>query len=253
MLVYVFTSTIYGVSLDPLILGASFMVTLAVYTLNMITDKSEDEINRGNLIISDRYFQGIAVLSIFTAILICSLINIKALLIISIPVFTGVLYCVKIYEKVPRMKEVLGIKSILVATSWALTGALLPSIKSYVDFTSILLMFFYIFLQLLINTILFDILDMKGDYRTGIETIPLYFGREKTRKLLHVINSVLLVLCINAYIQNLYTSYFPVFIFGVLYGYVLIENFCGEKTSRIMNEIFIDGEWIPQVALLLLL
>jgi hypothetical protein len=48
------------------------------------------------------------------------------MLLVITPLVIGVIYSVKLFPFLPRLKEVVGVKSISVAFSWALTGSLLP-------------------------------------------------------------------------------------------------------------------------------
>jgi 4-hydroxybenzoate polyprenyltransferase len=53
----------------------------------------------------------------------------------------------------------------------------------------IVLVLVYIFIRILVGTILCDVADRKGDIIAGVETIPLRLGRKKTKKLLIIMNS----------------------------------------------------------------
>lgn len=252
MLVYVFSSLLYGVQPEPLLLLASFLITMAVYTMNIYTDVSEDEINKEESSIERSFFLIISILSITGALCIGSLYGLRTLTVTSSPFLLGLIYSVKL-TGLPRLKEILGGKSLTVAFTWAFTGGLLPRKSWRIGLEVPAMVFTYIFLQLFVNTVLFDIIDMEGDSASGITTIPLHLGRDRTVNLLLAINTLSLIWILYTLLRGLFTRYILGLLYGVLYSYLLIYFFgCKEKRS-LLEEMFIDGEWIPIVGLLLFL
>jgi 4-hydroxybenzoate polyprenyltransferase len=71
-----------------------------------------------------------------------------------------------------------------VALSWGITGAFLPATANSIPFYMEALVFFYIFSQILVNTIIFDTLDVNEDRASGIKTVPLALGLKKTKMML---------------------------------------------------------------------
>ncbi|MFP3952130.1 MAG: UbiA family prenyltransferase [Candidatus Bathyarchaeia archaeon] len=251
MLVYVFSSLLYGVNPEPLLLQASFMITLAVYTLNLYTDGSEDEINKGTPCMERRHFLMISALSIAVALGIGALYGARTLLVISFPLLSGLVYSLKLLPCLPRLKEVLGGKSLTVAFTWAITGTLLPGISWRLGVEVPAMVFTYIFIQLFINTVLFDMIDMEGDLESGIITIPIHLDRTGTVRLLLAMNTLSLLWVIYILLRGLFQRYLLGLLFGVLYSYILIYLFGCREKRRLLQEVFIDGEWIPIVGLLL--
>ena len=183
-MVLIFSSLLYKVEVKPIILLIAFFLTIFVYNMNKVTDTIEDIINQPNVIFVGRSFY---LLSSFTALVLCLLFSIllgvKALLVVLTSSVASITYSIRLSKSIPRLKEIVGIKSILVATSWSLTGALLPACIQIVEPVKIVLIFFFIFVQLFINTILCDIRDIEGDRVSGLRTIPIVLGLNKTRKL----------------------------------------------------------------------
>jgi 4-hydroxybenzoate polyprenyltransferase len=179
----------------------------------------------------------------------------QVVLVLLVPLIIGFIYSVKISKSLPRLKEIMGVKNVAVAFSWAFTGSLLPALIVTVGTKEVILVFIYIFIQLFINTVLFDIIDMAGDNAAGVKTIPLRFKTKKNiRYFLLIINSLLLIWLIFCLISNTFTKYLPVTIFGVLYSYVTIYHFTTDKKpNRLLAEILIDGQWIPIVVFMWLL
>lgn len=251
MLVYVFSTMLYGVNPEPLLLQASFMITLAVYTLNIYTDASEDEVNKENPCMKRWQFLILSGISIVTALGIGAFYGFRALIVLSFPLISGLIYSVRLLPGLPRLKEVLGGKSITVAFTWGITGALLPKIGWIIGFEVPALIFTYIFLQLFINTVLFDMIDIEGDAANGITTIPIYLGRKDTVRLLLAMNTLSLIGVVYILLRGLFQRYIIGLFFGVLYSYMLIYFFGCREERRLMQEVFIDGEWIPIVGVLL--
>ena len=70
-----------------------------------------------------------------------------------------------------------------------------------------ILVFIYIFIQIFIGTILGDIIDMDGDFNSGITTIPVFLGKKKTKVFLYVINSILLPMLLYSFINKIFIEY----------------------------------------------
>lgn len=252
MLLYALTSLLYGFSPNPLILQSAFMVTFAVYTLNLVTDTSEDNTNRCEPENVNRQLLMMAALAISSAVFFSAFLGVKAVLVISAPFLGGILYSVKILPKVPRVKEIFAAKSVIVAISWGVTGALLPFINQTIQPDKMLVVFLYVFIQIFIGTVLSDVLDMKGDSESGINTIPIKLGLPKTRTLLILMNTILIPMSLYAWANHVFAQHYLILCFGILYGYFIIFYFCGKRRSRILFETVIDGMFIPQLLLLVI-
>jgi uncharacterized repeat protein (TIGR02543 family) len=255
-LVVHFSALLYEATITPINLLLAALTTIAIYSLNKVTDQTEDTINKPNQKTKFRsYFIIPAVVCYMFALIVGFTEGIPVVLVLLVPLIIGFIYSVKISKSLPRLKELLGVKNLVVAFSWAFTGSLLPALIATVGTKEILLVFIYIFIQLFINTVLFDIIDMSGDETANVKTIPL---RLKTKKniqyFLLIINSLLLIWLIFCLISNTFTQYLPVTTFGVLYSYATIYYFTTEKTpKRLLAEILIDGQWIPIVVFMWLL
>ncbi|NLE03247.1 MAG: hypothetical protein GX638_00390, partial [Crenarchaeota archaeon] len=163
-LVVAFGYLLYDIAFSPVMLLIGFLATFSVYGLNKATDKNEDNINRPETAQRSTTFYLIpSIAALIISIILSALESIFALIIVLTPLLVGVVYSVKFSLSIPRLKEIVGVKSLTVAFSWALTGALLPATIESVVIEKIILVFSYIFTQLFVNTVLFDALDVKGD------------------------------------------------------------------------------------------
>ena len=250
---------IFGFFLDstiiwlPLLL-ASFLVTFSVYGLNKFTDKAEDSINRPETWPrASGYYLVFSILSMALGFLIGIWEDIFAFFVLCAPVIIGVIYSVRISKSIPRLKEIVGVKSLVVAASWALTGSLLPDAFFTTALQIIAIVFVFVFIRVFVGATLCDFLDMNGDLASGVETIPIRLGRNKTKKLLVTLNTFGMLLPIYCLATGVLIRFVPVLLFGVLYGYLAIWFFFKKNFSRFAGGLMLDGEWIPIVIITCLL
>jgi 4-hydroxybenzoate polyprenyltransferase len=250
-LVIVFACYLYGVEISSKLLLAAFLATFSVYCLNKVTDGKEDAINR-----SGRKPQKTSILIAASAIaMVISLTlgfttSVSALIILAAPLIIGCIYSVQFTKSIPRLKEVVGVKSVVVAFSWALTGAFLPVTLQAVPAYKEVLVFFYVFAQLLVNTIIFDALDVKGDFISGIITVPIALGKKNTKKLLLTISGFHVIWLLYCFLNGVFINFLPTLAFGVFYEFAIILYFLRETRPRLLTELFVDGEWLPLVVLM---
>jgi 4-hydroxybenzoate polyprenyltransferase len=253
-MVAAFSSLLYGVEVKPVILLIAFLATFSVYNMNRATDKAEDSVNRPETASRGTCF---FLIPSITAAMLCLLLSAsvgaRALSVIATSFIASIAYSVKLLPSIPRLKEIMGVKSVLVAFSWGFTGALLPASTQPVDPMKIVLTFAYISIQLLVNTVLCDVCDVEGDRASGVRTLPVVLGLSRTRNLLLMVNSLMLPWLIYCVKQGLFLEYMPALFFGAVYGYLIIWVFSREKRKRLLVELAVDGEWIPLVALMRLL
>ncbi|MGB9978952.1 UbiA family prenyltransferase [Methanobacterium sp.] len=228
---------------------AMFFTMFGVYNLNKLTDKEEDSVNlpeRAKYVLgNEQFIIIIIIISYFTALLLGLFVNILAVIVLLFPLFAGILYSVELSPKIPRLKDITGMKNIIAALSWTVGIVFLPVISFYKGFIITILILSFIFINLIINAVLFDIRDIKGDKANNIKTIPVVIGRSKTKKMLLAIHSSLIPWLALSIYWGFFTRYLPVLIFCIIYGYWLIHYFCNtEKVPKFATDILVDGEWI---------
>jgi 4-hydroxybenzoate polyprenyltransferase len=254
VMVVVFGFFLDSATIVPSLLFAAFLVTFAVYGLNKFTDKTEDSINQPETLPrAPGYYLVFSIVSMIVGFLIGLSESILAFFVLCAPVMLGVIYSVRISKSIPRLKEIVGIKSLVVAISWALTGCLLPDSFYTVKIQVVVVVFVYIFIRVFVGTVLFDVLDTKGDFASGVETIPIRLGRNKTKKLLILLNSLGMLLPIYCVATGMLIRFVPALLFGVLYGYLAIWFFFRNNCKRFTAGLMLDGEWIPIVIIICLL
>jgi 4-hydroxybenzoate polyprenyltransferase len=251
-LVVAFGHFLYGGQIPFGAFEAAFLITFSVYHLNKITDKKEDIINKPDAKVQRSFFYVVpSVGAMMIGLTIGVIEDLFHFAVLATPVIVGFVYSVKLAKAVPRLKEVVGMKSVSVALSWAVTGALLP-VTEAVAVEKVLLVFTYIFVQMLVNTILFDVFDRKGDLVSGVKTIPAMLGLSKTRKLVSAINTSLFLWLAYCLLKGFFVNFIPALLFGILYGYLIIWCFLRTEcmSTRFKAELMVDGEWVPILALM---
>lgn len=245
-LIIIFGYLLYGTELNFTILVAASLAVFAIYNLNKVTDKKEDTINRPETASKPKIFYvapSIAALTL--SIVLGATISLTALAILITPIIIGMLYSIKISPKLPRLKEITGVKSLMVALSWSIYGAFLPLALQPTSLSAIILVFSFVFIQVFINTVIFDFLDMKGDMASGTKTLPLTLGKGGTKKLLFLFNSAMAVWVAICFFGGLFVRFMPALVFSVAYGYFIIWHFSKEYQKRLNAELMVDGEWLP--------
>jgi len=238
-----------GVALKPILLCAMFLVVYSVYSLNRLTDQEEDAVNAPERSIfvegNERFLLAIAVVSYLVALVLGWLESPFAASILLFPIISGIAYSKNIFSAfgIPRLKDIFLVKSLSVASSWAVCAAFLPALYLSGNFIKLGFIFPFFFIKMFINTVLFDVRDVKGDALNGVKTIPVVIGIKKTRQFLFILQSLLLVLIVL--FSNLFSKYYVILIISMIYGYLYITYFCDENNhNEVLRDVLVDGEWI---------
>ena len=244
---------IFGVDIN-ISLFSAFLVTFSIYNLNLLTDREEDSLNfpeRGKYYVSgDRSIILIAAVSYIAALIFGGMTNPASIAVLLVPLMFGILYSTRIRNF--RLKDCFVGKNVTVSLSWAIEASLLPAVFHF-DISLVAMLFVFIFIKGMINTVLFDIRDVRGDEKAGVKTIPVKLGLRNTKILLLAMNTLLVPWAIFALYKSMFLLYVPVLIFCILYGYFYILYF-SNKTGipKTHYGILLDGEWIFLLSLFLL-
>jgi len=226
----------------------TFLTTFSTYGLNKLTDFKEDSINapeRAKAIKKIELIFKISVaVSFFLSLVLGFFESIMTLPILLFPLLLGILYSVKLSRKIPRLKDITGVKNLTIALSWAVGSTFFPLIYlTNKKIVLIILVFYFFFLKSYINSIIFDVRDIEGDRMNGVRTIPVSMGREKTKLLLLILNSTLFPWLLIS--RDYFMKYFYVLFLSIAYGYWYIIYFCGAgaKPGK-SRDLLVDGEFI---------
>jgi len=241
---------LFGIVINWSLLLATFLSVFAVYCMNRLTDKEEDAVNspeRASFVNGNEKKISIVLLfSYITAIILGISQSIYALLILLFPLFAGIAYNIKLSPVIPRLKDLLGVKNIITALSWAVGTTFLPLIGlNNVSLIFICSLFYFFFVKSFINTVLYDIRDINGDKKNGIVTIPVKIGKENTKKLLLTATSSLLVMSFLLLIINQISfGLFLTMAFCVFNAYWYIGYTCNNnEIHKYKMPLLINGEW----------
>ena len=96
-----------------------------------------------------------------------------------------------------RLKDLPYLKSLLAPIVIAIVLVLWPSWESGKELPgNVWLVFFWIFLILTVNALVYDYRDIEGDKSTGTRTIPLLLGKSQTRALIMILTATLVLISI---------------------------------------------------------
>ena len=229
-----------------------FLVTFSVYNLNRKTDEDEDAINHSKRYAFTKKYanvlMGLSVATYIAAFLIAGMYGILAVVITAIPLVNGILYSIPFLPqgfRYRRLKDIPFVKNFIVGLAWALPVALLPIVCAGfpLGMMTIAVGFFFFLLSFIDSTV-FDIRDVRGDAETGVATIPVILGIQRTRILLSVMNGIgigiILVLC-SGWLTPVETAILA----GIaiyIQGYILFFN--GAELSRVLYDIIADGQYL---------
>ena len=183
----------------------AFLVTLAVYNHNKLTDLDEDSINapeQAALFGSrSRFFALLSVIAYVMAFGLSVISGPVALGLTLFPGIIGIFYSTRwlpVFEA-DRLKDVLVVGTSAVAIAWAVPLALLPLAFEGAGFgLAALVVLSFFFLRTAIAVELFNIRDVVGDRREGVCTLPVVFGTRRTQWILGVLNGCSLALLVWA-------------------------------------------------------
>lgn len=260
-LILLLSFILQGIKLDMMLLAAAFTLTFSVYNFDRLIKQREDLINdldRSNFIKEKReIWATVTTASLITSIALGAVKGLSVLLTMLLPLAVFVGYGIGI-PSMPRLKDIPGVKNLVLAGTWAFVPTLLPNLiraepLREKDTVLSLLFFYFIFTKVFINTILFDVRDIEGDRAVGVKTLPVVLGVKRTRMILLLFNATLLLWIILCWHLNLFLSYLPILAANMSYGFWYIHYFTRNlNRKRILADLFVDGEWIPLTLLITL-
>ena len=122
------------------------------------------------------------------------------------------------------IKDIPGSKDIVIASAWTFAVAVLPSI-TYESFPGLITLAggAYVFVLVFSKATILAIGEMQSDKLVGLETIPVLIGKERTEKLLYILNILLALVFISLVALKLLGFRALVLLVPVLYSIVCIR------------------------------
>jgi 4-hydroxybenzoate polyprenyltransferase len=179
--------------------------------------------------------------------------NIMMISYILILITVGVLYTLgskKLTQKIPAFKN------IYTTLTWTLAGTFTIAFYYSIQINlTYILIFIFLFLKFLPNTIFFDLKDIKSDQREGLKTLPVILGKQKTLKILDILNLIAFIpLFIGIYLKliPLFAASLIIFYFYSKY-YLNKTNTIDNKELRMIGNTLADAEFIAWWPIVLLI
>lgn len=170
------------------------------------------------------------------------------------PVVVAVLYDVKFMPpgwRYRRLKDITGVKSAVVAVTWGVTGVLLPArLAGFEDVGVLALLLAWNVLIFFINTVYFDMGDVKGDRLEGTVTLPLALGFQRTRRMLGWLNGLAALLMAGGAAAGwLPPAAWMVALVGVYVWFFLQAARDEETDLGFTCDVVVDGTFYPAALL----
>jgi len=166
--------------------------TFAIYASNKLVD-DEDAVNapeRARFVA--RYRRELAVATagaIALALGLAATAGAVAVALTALPAVAAVAYGVELPLADRRLKDVLGVSTLLVAGSWALPVVALPVVWADAPVTATAGVAFAFYLaQTAVAFEVRNVRDVAGDRAEGVDTVPVVFGVPATRRLLYAVD-----------------------------------------------------------------
>ena len=250
----VYTSClIQGLQPSPAILAIMLLVPFSVYNMNRKTDEKEDSVNHpGRYGFTKRFEKPLyygALVAYALAVLIAVPYGVGGVLVTLVPLIAGVLYSIPVLPKrfgYRRLKEIPVMKNLVVCSSWATILVLLPCVASGTPVTiASCLCFVFFFSYVFIASAMPDMRDREGDALTGVRTIPVIIGVDRTKRVLDIMNgsTALVVLSVG-----IVASFSPM-ITALIAGTHCYTQYCITSFGRIgrpdfICDILLDGGFV---------
>lgn len=245
---------LHGVQVDTPLLVAAFALTFALYTLDRAVKQKEDLINdpdRSRLFMGRRgMWAMVGVASLTASAVLGAEEGPGVLLTLLSPLVVYAGYSVGL-PLMPRIKDIPGVKNVVLVATWALLPTILPNICRAAPLGEqgtllSLLIFYFIYTKIMINSILFDVRDVSGDRASGIRTLPVILGVPRVRRLLLLLNATLILWIVVCWLVGSFLQFLPILAANILYGFWYIHFFTGNLShKRILVDLLVDGEWMP--------
>ncbi|MEA1984788.1 MAG: UbiA family prenyltransferase [Euryarchaeota archaeon] len=243
---------LHGIPFNWQVFAVMFLVTYSVYNIDRKADEEEDSINHSQrYAFTKRYEKFLfssSVVAYVIALGISASFGLGAVLVASIPLVSGLMYSFTWLPKsfkYRRLKEVPSGKNLVIALAWALTPSLLPVqfYGSHVDMLS-LVTILYFFTLVFINSAVFDMRDIEGDSISGVITIPVLLGAQRTKYLLWFMNMLAGVVVLKISFVHIPLSGVCILAAGFIYAHCYIYLFDRDKWTNTLCDVMADGQFI---------
>lgn len=236
----------------PLLVMA-YLFSFGAYMLNRSSEMQEDEttnpVRTKYLGGRRKYLPAITVGCFAVGYALAALRNLVFFGALLIPLLLALAYSVGSRRFVKfvgarRLKDKLLVKNVAVSFGWSLipilVGLYFHAVPALLTALGV-----FIFLRLLVNTILFDVRDVEGDKKFGVRTIPTVYGTVRAFTLMGVFDVTSALCMILAVLTGLLPTYSLAFLFFTLYSfwYRALARRPGINLSFVCD-VLADGEYL---------
>ncbi len=255
------SATALGVSATPLLLAMAYLFSYGAYMMNRSTDMGTDSVSHpdrtAHLGSRRRYLPAIAGLAFATGYALALTVNLVFFLALLAPLVFALAYSVGSKRLVriigvSKLKDKLLVKNLFVSLGWSLVPVLVGFY--YLKFTPVIFWLGgFIFLRLMVNTLIFDVRDIEGDRKEGIRTVPVVYGSARTYRVMAVMDIASLALVSAAVTlgalpgASLMLAILPFYSLG----YAALARRPGANLSTICD-VVVDGEYLVWGPLMLI-
>ncbi len=231
-----------------------YLSIIAINFLNRYED-AEDDINT-NL---DRYnsvskyfkFMKLIMLVLFGLSFLITYLNAPfvALIFMILLFGIGVLYSIML-KNITR--KIVGFKNIMTALPYALLVIFLALYNGAPITLAVVSLTVFYFIRMSINTVYFDIKDIKSDEKSGLMTFPVIFGERRTKNVLQVTNIFSAALIISAVLASILPVYALWILITLVYPFIYLNLEQSNFSQTTIYNVIADGEfifWSPYILL----
>lgn len=224
-----------------------YLIFYIIYSYNRLkefkNDLSTNSLRVGHLRIYKKYLPLIIFLYLLLITFLVSYFgNPESIFFGFLILILGLFYTVY-FKKVT--KKIVGFKSLYVSFVWALLVIFLALYYSFSINLSVLLIFSFIFLRLMTNTVFFDVKDLESDKACNLKTIPVFLGEKKTLIFVYIINIFSFIPLVYGVYKNLFPLFPLILIIFCFYSFYYLRL---AKDIRIniqnLSYILVDGEYL---------
>jgi 4-hydroxybenzoate polyprenyltransferase len=146
--------------------------------------------------------------------------------------------------------RIIGFKNIMTALPYALLVVFMAIYYSTSLANATWLITAFYFIRMLVNTIFFDIKDIKSDKSDGLKTLPVVFGENKTKIILTYLNIFSIVPIILGIYWKVLPFYSIALLATVVYSFLYLGRWGLFNKQTTLYNVVVDGEfifWLPYI------
>jgi 4-hydroxybenzoate polyprenyltransferase len=247
------SAIVLGVAATPLLLVMAYLFSYGAYMMNRSAEIDLDAVSHpertAHLGARKRYLPIISGGCFLLGYAFALTVNFVFFAALLVPLAFSLIYSVGSKRLVgvigvSKLKDKLLIKNIFVSLGWSLIPVLVG--LYYLKLEEILLLMgVFIFLRLMVNTLIFDVRDAGGDRAAGIRTVPVVFGAEKTYRVMAAVDALTLAYLAAAILSGLLPL--AASVLGILPIYSLGYSFLARRPKAnlgLICDVLVDGEYL---------